>query len=182
MRMIPGMRYHAITRDGRVYSFGRYVRNGRGVKYKKGKWLSPYLGKWVGSARYMRVDMREDGVRFSRGIHQLIALTYIGPPPFEDALVLHKDDNKLNNHPDNLYYGNKSQNAKDCLRNGLRTRCADKGPKLTNEEVLTIKQNLANGIAIETIAKELGVHKKVVLRISTGECWSFLDLDGNNEN
>lgn len=50
-------------------------------------------------------------------VHKLVCLAWHGPPPSEDAMVLHYDDNPENNVPSNLRWGTRKQNAEDRLRN-----------------------------------------------------------------
>ncbi|MEM6929827.1 MAG: HNH endonuclease signature motif containing protein [Myxococcota bacterium] len=50
-------------------------------------------------------------------VHVLVCTAFHGPPPFEDALVLHWDDNPANNGPENLRWGTRAQNEADKVRN-----------------------------------------------------------------
>ena len=52
-----------------------------------------------------------------RKVHHLVAEAFICPRP-AGMSCLHRDDDKLNNTPDNLYWGTLSQNQKDACRNG----------------------------------------------------------------
>ena len=63
--------------------------------------------------KYVAVKMNQR----IRKVHHLVAEAFIGPRP-EGLLCLHRDDDKFNNTPENLYWGTQSQNLKDCIRNG----------------------------------------------------------------
>lgn len=56
-------------------------------------------------------------------VHQVVCLTFHGPPPFEGALVRHLDNDASNNAAENLAWGTAKDNAddywsdEDCLFN-----------------------------------------------------------------
>jgi len=52
-------------------------------------------------------------------IHRLVCEAWNGPPPFEDAQALHRDDNRVRNVPLNIYWGTAQDNADDRKRNTL---------------------------------------------------------------
>jgi hypothetical protein len=43
-------------------------------------------------------------------IHQMICEAFHGPKPFPEAVVIHKDENGLNNKPGNLKWGTQKEN------------------------------------------------------------------------
>ena len=43
-------------------------------------------------------------------IHRAICEAFHGPPPFDRAVVLHLDENALNNRPENLKWGSQKEN------------------------------------------------------------------------
>lgn len=43
-------------------------------------------------------------------IHRLVCEAFHGPPPFDGAVVLHLDENGLNNKPENLKWGTQKEN------------------------------------------------------------------------
>jgi hypothetical protein len=115
---IPGYYgiYEASTK-GRIRSVTREItqEDANGVDYTrtmKGKIVSsrkeggrPRVGLWKGNkVKYFDV-------------HVLVLRTFKGPcPPGKEGC--HKDDDVNHNHLSNLYYGTRSQNMKDCIRNG----------------------------------------------------------------
>ena len=56
-----------------------------------------YLGTWV--RKYGNIK-----------IHQAVCEAFHGPKPFEKAVVIHKDENALNNRPENLKWGTQKEN------------------------------------------------------------------------
>jgi HNH endonuclease len=62
---------------------------------------------------YMQIMVRRDGgnVRQTpRKVHQLICEAFHGPKPFTEAVVIHLDENALNNWPENLKWGTQKEN------------------------------------------------------------------------
>jgi len=79
-------------------------------------------GRWklrkstIGSNGYLHLVLCVKGVRKTFSVHKLVLESFIGPcPKYKEAC--HKDNNKLNNSLDNLYYGTKQENWKDTKRN-----------------------------------------------------------------
>jgi hypothetical protein len=56
-----------------------------------------YLGTWV--RRYGNIK-----------IHQAVCEAFHGPKPFPDAVVIHLDEDALNNRPENLKWGTQKEN------------------------------------------------------------------------
>lgn len=52
---------------------------------------------------------RKHGVNRKK-VHQIVAEAFLGPKPFEGAVVMHLDDNPLNNSVDNLEWGSQKKN------------------------------------------------------------------------
>jgi hypothetical protein len=46
----------------------------------------------------------------SRKVHQLVCEAFHGPKPFPTAVVIHLDENALNNRPENLKWGTQKEN------------------------------------------------------------------------
>jgi len=56
-----------------------------------------YLGTWTRRHGNMK-------------IHQLVCEAFHGPRPFDRAVVIHLDENALNNRPENLKWGTQKEN------------------------------------------------------------------------
>jgi hypothetical protein len=110
---------YEVSSLGRCRSVERTTRHGH---HRKARILRPNL-----SSRYPRITPSVDNEVFSVGIHVLVCEAFHGPPP-PGAWALHRDDNPLNNTPENLYWGTPSDNEYDKVRNGNsfranRTHC-----------------------------------------------------------
>ena len=77
-----------------------------------------------------------------RYVHHLVLEAFVGPRP-EGLMALHYDDDYMNNHVGNLYWGTLSQNTLDSVRNGnhvqaRKTHCNRAGHELTPENVIVV--------------------------------------------
>lgn len=62
---------------------------------------------------YLHILVRRigDGPRQApRKVHQLVCEAFHGPKPFPEAVVIHADENGLNNRPENLRWGTQKEN------------------------------------------------------------------------
>ena len=64
---------------------------------------------------YRNVLLYQDGHRVGRRVHQLVALTFLGPRP-PGLEIRHLDGDKLNNVASNLRYGTREENLADQRR------------------------------------------------------------------
>ena len=55
-------------------------------------------------------DNRKPSRQRPRKVHQLVCEAFHGPKPFDDAVVIHKDENAHNNRPENLKWGTQKEN------------------------------------------------------------------------
>lgn len=65
---------------------------------------------------YHRIGLRKDGKRRFFNIHRLVARAFV-PNPDNLPEVNHKDENKNNNHADNLEWVSSQQNCNHATRN-----------------------------------------------------------------
>jgi hypothetical protein len=83
--------------------------------------------------------------------------------------VCHRDDDKSNNWPGNLYLGDRLTNAADSLRNGGRL-VGERHPfaKLRDQTVREIRSALGCGVSGAMLAGIYGVDKSTISRIKSG--------------
>lgn len=92
---------------------------------KNGKYVRHSINKKVKNVSitkdgYSFISCRtDDDFRTTKRIHQLVALTFIGPVP-KGKEVNHKDLNKSNNHYKNLEYKTHSGNIQHAVNHGVR--------------------------------------------------------------
>lgn len=163
---IPGYegRYQASTL-GRIRSLDRRVRvvahGTEATRLIKGRVLRPGVFEKSG---HVSVVLGH-GANGSP-VHQLVALTFIGPRP-EGMDICHNDGNPKNNAVSNLRYDTRSENNKDVLRQGKRWR------KLNLADVDKIREMLAQGMRGREIAKIYGVSDQIICAIKKGRTFGW---------
>lgn len=74
---------------------------------------------WFIKKGYYHVSLYKDGKRKDHRLHRLVALAWVhNPHPRKWRVVLHKDDDKLNPHADNLKWGSQLHNVRDMVKKG----------------------------------------------------------------
>lgn len=101
-------------------------------------------------------------------VHQLVALTFLGPRP-KGQEVRHLDGDPLNNAVTNLAYGTRSENILDVMRIGRAWRA------LTADQVRAIRLRLRSGERAADLAREYGVGDACISAIKTGRSFKWLD-------
>lgn len=107
-----------------------------------------------------------------RELHILVAEAFICPRP-DGMFCLHRDDDKLNITPENLYWGTPKENSLDRIRNGNSNPshgCLNGKSKFTPEQVESIR--LASGFHYE-IAAQYGCHPSVVSKLKAGITYRY---------
>lgn len=164
---------YEVSSSGDVRSVDRLDPAGR---RRLGQMRIPQVGK----RGYPVINLRKDGKTFSKKVHHLVALAFIGPPPgpfgyasgqFE---VNHKDGNRLNPSVDNLEYCTRSGNITHAFRTGLMNTVGIRNgrAKLDDASVAEIRRRYkAGGISIPSLATEFGVSKSAVGYVVQGATW-----------
>jgi len=90
-------------------------------------------------------------------LHRAVMSVVLGRQLARDEFVCHRDDDRRNNWPQNLYIGDYHSNAADSLRNGGRVR-GEQHPsaKLSDEQVREIRRALARGERGSDLARACG--------------------------
>lgn len=162
-------------RDNHPYLIGYYISNvGKIYSRVKGYWreLTPCINR----EGYLRIKL--NGKQYS--IHRLVALAYI-PNPENKPCVCHKDNNKLNNSVDNLYWGTQKENLEQMIKDGRSLkgrrnpmwknhynssygRYGEKATasKLSNKDRISIVKSLNSGISIDTLSKRYKVSRACI--------------------
>jgi hypothetical protein len=137
---------YEVSDLGRVRSLGRVQlignRWGQMMQRRKGPKI---LKATMAAHRGFVVNLYpEGGDRKTAEVSLLVLEAFVGPRP--DGLHgLHRDDDKCNNRLDNLYWGTRSQNMLDAVRNGRhwqvrKTHCKN-GHEFTPENTVIRKDN-----------------------------------------
>lgn len=176
MEFIPVPGYenlYAVDEIGNVKSFGMVRTKGGALKAKAPKILSQEMGLGRKGPNYWRVSLWKNGKKWKPGVHQVVALAFIGEAP-EGATVNHKDGNKLNNHFSNLEYATRSENQIHAYEVGLqkRQRGAQRPmSKLTELQVLRVIETKEK---VKDLAVEFGVSESLLYMLRTGSRWKHV--------
>lgn len=115
---------------------------------------------------YLKADL--DKYNWRPSVHRLVAIYFI-PNPNNYPFVLHKDENKQNNHFENLEWGTRQKNRVDYISHlkslGLKMR------RVPKDTVLEIYKS---NDTTQKIASKFNISTTTVWGIKTGRSWSKL--------
>lgn len=159
-----------------VSSMGRFrshtARNG----------CSPGLRVFKSGYGYMMVSLsRGDGSKaVQRRLHQLVLEAFVGPRPAGHG-TRHLNSDKSDNRVENLVWGTDKDNAQDTLKHGTRASGETSNfAKLTNAQVMEIRQLLCDGVGRGDIGRRYGVAAQTIGTIANGKHWKWNALRGGS--
>jgi hypothetical protein len=164
-RAVPGYEgLYEVSSHGRVRRSSKSRMAPAGFVLKQRK-------TWDG---YLRCGLCKRQRYWHVKTHRVVALAFLGPPPFPKAHVAHFDGDKTNNHLSNLRWATAAENEADKRRHG-RVHAAQPGEKhhmakLTTEQVKAMrKEAVARPVA--EIARMFGVAKLTAYDAIFGTTW-----------
>jgi hypothetical protein len=178
-RDIPGFPGYRVGDDGSVWSrWKRVCLGGRGgSRFVLGDTWSR-LSSPIASQRspYPRITLYRDGAKFSRSVHQVVMLSFIGPCP-DGYEVAHENGVPADCRLVNLSYKTFSANQMDRRRHGTASIGeSHPGAKLNNESVRAIlAARAAGGISYERLGRQFGVSKKTAMLVVSRQVWGHVD-------
>lgn len=124
-----------------------------------------------------RVKLRIRGVEKPYRVHRLVLLAFHGKPqPGYEAC--HKNDVREDNRLENLYWGTRSQNRHDAIRNGRHpVGSACKRAKLTEEAVREMRNLRKLGYTYLMLAKIYPVSDGQACKICTFQQWKHVSAE-----
>lgn len=91
------------------------------------------------------------------------------------SCVLHRCDNRKCVRPDHLFLGDRADNTRDAVRKGRNTRGERVGNhKLTEDNVISMREKRRSGIGIGDIAREFGVSYTAAYTAITRKSWAHV--------
>ena len=160
-RTVPDYPTYEVSVDG-------VVRRCQGLRCRRNRILAPF----VRTNGYAQILLYQGGKRRRFGVHQLVALAFLGPKPSPQHEVAHLDGQRLNNHVSNLAWLLHSENERHKDLHGTRLRGSQIGnAKLTEAQVVLIRQALAVGIRQCALAQSYGVSDSTVSLIARAKTW-----------
>lgn len=161
---------YEVSSFGRVKSLGGYKRTkGNALRFQKEKIAArnPTKGDY-----YLRQKLCREGKIVGKGVHEIVAETFLIVPLYYDT-INHKDGDKQNNAANNLEFNSYLENNLHARAIGLNNNIAEYHchAKLTNEQVLEIAKSKE---IRSVLAKKYGVSTSAITIIRTGKGWSTI--------
>ncbi|PJK30143.1 hypothetical protein CVT23_09160 [Minwuia thermotolerans] len=124
---------------------------------------------------YHVVCLTRDSQSFNRRVSRLVADAFLGPPPFDDALVAHNNGDKDDNRVSNLRWASALENQADRTRHGTRL-CGSKanGAVLSEADIPAIRRRADGGERYADIADNFGVSISTVYLIRKRRTWTHV--------
>jgi hypothetical protein len=125
---------------------------------------------------YLRVTFLKGKKHLASFVHRLVAIHFI-PNPENKSDVNHINGNKGDNRVENLEWNTESENIKHAIRTGLKVIKNGQEhsvSKLTNEDVLNIRDELNKKTSQYFLANKYKVTQSCISNIKRGITWSHL--------
>jgi hypothetical protein len=142
---------------------------------------------WKTRAGRWQIRLSERSHTKSFYTYRLVAMAFLGPPPFESAEVAHKDDDKDNNALANLKWCSHQENCQDRrsngkaalgLQNGAHTHPhrRPRGERVGNSKLTsaTVREIRSASLSHRALARKYGVSKTTVGHIKRGNTWALV--------
>lgn len=125
---------------------------------------------------YQIVVLSNDTGKHTKKVHRLVAICYLNNPENLPE-VNHKDGVKTNNSVDNLEWCTSSYNKKHAYLNGLVSNVGilNNNSKLTENNVLEIRELLKNKISQSKISILFGVSRGTIGDIHLRRIWKHIN-------
>lgn len=169
-RQIPSAPSYSVSSLGRVRRTAITIGGGGSVRRPTG-----CLKQRTLSSGHKLVTLSEQNQPRTRLVHRLVAEAFLPPPSKGQDCVLHGDDDPSNNVPENLRWGNRTDNANDRIKRGRSARGEQVGgAKLDARKVMEIRRLITDGAQQRHVAERFGVSQSNVHMIVTGKTWSHV--------
>lgn len=106
-----------------------------------------------------RVKIRNKSYSVSR----LVALAWV-PNPDNKPCVCHKDNNPLNNHYKNLYWGTHQENMAQMIVDGRKQK-GEECPRWVNKEIPELFDYYCDGVSTMELAEMFNTNKSMINKI-----------------
>lgn len=170
---------YEVSNLGRVKSLSRLQKHRTGTTFMKNERIvkiTPAIPQKKSTfSCYHQVRLEKDDHQVQRFVHRLIASAFIDNPLHKPE-VNHKNGIKTDNRIENLEWVTRSENVKHSFAIGLQSNKGVKHPlhKLTENEVLEIRQRYANGESSWQIYKSMDMSYTNIKDIIAKRTWAHL--------
>ncbi len=152
-----------VSNMGNVKSIDHYYNSIRGKRLKKGRIIKPQKDK----KGYIRVSLSMDCVKFTTGIHRLVAKSFI-PNPNNKSYVNHINGIKSDNRAENLEWCTNSENIIHAYKNDLiKSNLGEDHhmSKFSNNEVAKIRLLHSKGRTNKELAIRYNISEAAMSKI-----------------
>lgn len=174
---VPGIPGLYVTKNGRVYH-----------KLIDGKWHEATYIVDIKATKNRSVTAENVGIRISYkhqkySVSRLVAMAWVSnPDPSHKVIVMHLDNDHLNNNYLNLKWGTQSENILQAKDEGRLTTLFVSGPKnpsygkpsnhrsLTDDVEKKLVEEFVNGATKLSLANTYGISRATVLNIIRRHC------------
>ncbi len=146
-----------------VSDLGR-VRN---VAKRKSTRVGYVLKPQMDRLGYPRVHLRRQGTNYTRFVHRLVALAFLGLPPNPTDVANHKDTDKSNARPSNLEWITQLENVRHGESHGLNPHASGAVAKLSAADVRLIRAT-GSSVSQVALARRFGVNQTTISRVLLG--------------
>ena len=162
--LLPYYPSYYINEDGtEVYRKNSFISS-KGKIYQKNKGSDWYkLRIKVCSDGRPKVNLWKDNHRVKVRIQRLVALAWI-PNPENKPYVCHKDNNPLNNHYKNLYWGTHQENMAQMIVEGRKQK-GEECPRWVNKEIPELFDYYCDGVSTMELAEMFNTNKSMINKI-----------------
>lgn len=171
-RAIEDAPNYEVSSYGRVRSLDRTITTSSGQRRcYKGRLLTPSPCNTLG---HRVVNLRGGSKILRCYVHRLVLGAFVGECPAGQE-VRHLDGVASNNHLTNLAYGTPAQNTADKQKHGTVPKGAShSAAKLSEQDVLHIHSQLAEGCRQKDLAAFYGVTRTAIAAIQQGRAWAHV--------
>lgn len=164
--------YYEVSNLGRIRSLDRLVNHssGNSLVLRRGK-----IKKLSCRHDYLQCCLWKDNTEENKDVHRFVAMAFI-PNPENKPFVNHKNGTKWDNRAINLEWTTEAENTRHAIEMGLMDNKGIKngGSKLSNEDVVSIRRLLNEGISQITISEIYNISQPAISAIKTGTNWLHL--------
>jgi hypothetical protein len=123
---------------------------------------------------YLCVHLKRPGQATHYPVHRLVGKAFNGLPPEGRNNCCHKDGQRFNNTPENLYWGTTAENGEDLARHGTRKGEGHPNSKLTAFQVFMIQEIPKRYRLINDLAKKFNVNPSCIKKARYGSSWDWV--------
>ena len=160
---VPNFEGYYASADGCILSKRSHQPRIMNPMKQKDGYLYVYLYDGYGNQKKMYV-------------HRLVLMSWVGMPK-DGQECRHLNDDPSDNRIENLLWGTRIENVADKRRNhGLQIGERSSSHKLTEGQVMEIRQRYSDGKSARELSAEYGVSHNAILKIARGSSWKHLPI------